>query len=130
MGEIAAAIEVGPRAADRREPIVDVVRYLEGHFAEPCNLRALAAMAGLSRFHFLRRFRAAAGTSPHQYLIALRLRAAAERLRSSQDPVISIALDVGFNDLSHFNLLFRRSFGVAPSRWRVLTRQALVSASG
>jgi AraC family transcriptional regulator len=76
-------------------------------------------MAGLSRFHFLRRFRAITGTSPHQYLIALRLGAAADRLRSSADPVTSIALEVGFNDLSHFHQLFRRSFGLAPRRWRM-----------
>lgn len=76
-------------------------------------------MAGLSRFHFLRLFRAATGVSPHQHIIALRLRAAADRLRSTAEPVTLIALDVGFNDLSHFNLLFRRSFGVAPRQWRL-----------
>lgn len=81
-------------------------------------------MAGLSRFHFLRRFRAETGVSPHQYLIALRLRAAAERLRSTADPVTSIALDVGYNDLSNFNLHIRRCFGVAPRQWRTAGNDA------
>lgn len=109
MGEIA----VGPAAR-----IAEVVLYLEGHYAEPCSLQSLAGKAGLSRFHFVRRFRSVTGTSPHQYLIAVRLRAAAERLLSSADPITAIALDVGFNDLSNFNLHFRRNFGMPPTRWR------------
>jgi AraC family transcriptional regulator len=118
LGKIAATSDFRIEAARPPSCIIEVVRYLEGHYAEPCSLRTLAVMAGLSRFHFLRRFRAATGASPHQYLIGLRLRAAAEQLRSTTEPVTSIALDVGFNDLSHFNLLFRRSFGVAPRQWR------------
>ena len=119
LGEIAVAADFRIRAAVPSARIVEVVHYVERHYAEPCSLGHLAVMAGLSRFHFLRRFRAATGVSPHQYIIALRLRAAAERLRSTADPVTSIALDVGFNDLSHFNLLFRRSFGAAPKQWRM-----------
>lgn len=109
MGEIAA----GPAMR-----IAKVAHYLEDHYAEPCSLRSLADQAGLSRFHFLRLFRSVTGTSPHQYLIAVRLRAAAERLRSSADPITAIALDVGFNDLSNFNLHFRRNFGMPPRIWR------------
>lgn len=121
MGEIAAASDFRVEGAQSAMRIRDIVCYIERHYAEPCTIRSLALMAGLSRFHFLRRFRATTGTSPHQYVIALRLRAAAERLRSSADPITSIALDVGFNDLSHFNLLFRRCFGQAPRRWRMRT---------
>lgn len=119
MGEIAVASDYRIGAVGPSVRIAEVVRYLDRHYAEPCSLRDLAAMAGLSRFHFLRLFRAATGVSPHQHIIALRLRAAADRLRSTAEPVTLIALDVGFNDLSHFNLLFRRSFGVAPRQWRL-----------
>jgi AraC family transcriptional regulator len=119
LGKIAIAPDIRIEAVRSPSCIIEVVDYLNGHYAEPCSLRTLAVMAGLSRFHFLRRFRAATGTSPHQYLIGLRLRAAAEQLRSSAAPITSIALDVGFNDLSNFNLLFRRSFGVAPKQWRM-----------
>lgn len=101
------------------ERIGEVVDFLENHYAERCNLRTMAVMAGISRFYFLRQFRAATGASPHQYVIALRLNAAASRLRSTTDPITSIAFDVGFNDLSNFNLLFRRSFGVTPRQWRM-----------
>lgn len=104
----------------RRETsrVLKVVRYLERHFAEPQNLEHLARLARLSRFHFIRIFREAIGVSPHQFVIGLRLRAAAERLQATDQPVTGIAYDTGFNDLSHFNRTFRRAFGMAPGKWR------------
>ena len=63
-------------------------------------------------------FRAVVGDSPHQYLIGARLRAAADRLLDTCEPVTEIALGVGFNDLSHFHATFRRAFGVSPRAWR------------
>ena len=52
----------------------------------------------------------------------VRLRAAAERLQSGSAPVTEIALDAGFNDISHFNHLFRRAFAMSPGQWRRLGR--------
>jgi AraC-like DNA-binding protein len=103
--------------------VLDVVRCLESHFDEPHQLSDLAEAAGVSRFHFLRQFRRLVGTSPTQFLIGLRLRAAAERLEEGDAPVTEIAFDVGFNDISHFNQLFRRAYRMPPSRWRA-RRQA------
>jgi len=110
-----------PSARDSRV-VLDAVRFLEGHFAEAHSLSDLAARAGLSRFHFLRLFRDLTGTSPNRFLIGLRLRACAERLQESAAPITEIALDAGFNDISHFNHLFRRAFAMSPGRWRRLGR--------
>lgn len=110
-----------PSARDSRV-VLDVIRFLEAHFAETHSLAGLAERAGLSRFHFLRRFRELTGTSPNRFLIGLRLRACAERLQGSAAPITEIALDAGFNDLSHFNHLFRRAFAMSPGRWRRLSR--------
>lgn len=93
-------------------------RHMEANFEEPVTLDELARAAGLSRFHFARVFRAIVGESPHQRLIGLRLRAAADRLLDTRAPVTEIAFSVGFNDLSHFNATFRRAFGRAPGVWR------------
>ena len=106
-----------PTQAERRR-IREVVRHLDVAYAEPCGLDALAAMGQVSRFHFIRLFRAATGESPRQYLIGARLRAAADRLTDTAEPVTRIAFDVGFNDISHFNATFRRAFGLSPTAWR------------
>ena len=106
-----------PTAVERRR-IREVVRHLDVAYAEPCGLESLAAMGQVSRFHFIRLFRAVTGESPRQYLIGARLRAAADRLTDTAEPITRIAFDIGFNDISHFNATFRRAFGLSPTAWR------------
>lgn len=125
---LACALAVGrddtspPPTARDTSRVIEVVRYLEANFAEPHSLGDLAARANLSRFHFLRLFREITGTSPKSFLIGVRLRTAAERLQGERAPVTEIALDAGFNDISHFNHLFRRAFAMSPGQWRRLGR--------
>ncbi len=112
-----------PRAPERidaptRYRVRVAVRHIEAHFDEPCTLQSLAALAGLSRFHFVRLFSAVVGQSPNQYLINTRVRAAAERLRETETPIVQVAFDVGFNDISHFYACFRDAFGCTPRQWR------------
>ena len=85
---------------------------------EGLDLAALARIARLSKFHFLRVFRRAVGATPHQYLTAIRLRRAAARLRETSESVTAIAYDCGFGDLSTFNARFRAAFGQTPSAHR------------
>lgn len=117
---IGAALTIGregagrtPSAEDRRR-VLDLARYIDDDFAEPLTLTHMAARAGLSRYHLIRVFRGVTGESPHQYLIGARLRAAADRLMDTREPVTGVALGVGFNDLSNFNAAFRRAFGMSP----------------
>lgn len=98
--------------------IARVLRQLESRFVEPQTLADLACTAGLSRYHFLRTFKAVTGVTPHQWLLRARLREAARRLATSRAPVTEIALDVGFDDLSNFIRTFRAEFGVSPRRYR------------
>jgi AraC-like DNA-binding protein len=115
---IARGAEPLPVTPPERTRVLAVARFLDGAYEEPLSLDDLAAAAGLSRYHFVRVFRAVVGDSPHQYLIGARLRAAANRLLDTCEPITAIALDVGFNDISHFNATFRRTFGAAPGAWR------------
>ena len=98
--------------------VLDAVRYINAHFAEPCPLDTLAAVAGMNRFRFAKRFRAVTGETPNQYVINRRLSAASARLAATKAPIAEIAFDVGFNDISHFDACFRSAFGCAPSIWR------------
>jgi AraC family transcriptional regulator len=98
--------------------ILDEVRYINAHFAEPCRLDTLAAVAKMPRFRFAKRFRAVTGGTANQYVINRRLSAAATRLASTRAPIAEIAFEVGFNDLSHFDACFRSAFGCAPRVWR------------
>jgi AraC family transcriptional regulator len=109
-----------PARASARElaRVADAVRAIETQADDALDLVALAAIAGLSKFHFLRVFRRAVGMTPHQYLTATRLRRAAARLDATSDSVTAIAFDSGFGDLSTFNAHFRATFGKTPSAYR------------
>lgn len=95
-------------------------RHIETHFHERCSLATLAALTNSSRYQLIRAFSAIMGQSPNQYLINTRIRAAAQLLRDSKAPITQIALDVGFNDISHFYTCFKAAFGATPRRWRLV----------
>ncbi len=105
-----------PPADERR--ITRALRHIEAHAEDPLDLAALAGIAGMSRYHFLRRFRCVTGQTPYRYVIGMRLRRAAFRLRGGGDAVSAIAYACGFGDLSTFNASFRATFGVPPLAWR------------
>jgi AraC-like DNA-binding protein len=109
-----------PAAPTGREArrVIEAIRLVESQAARPVALKEMAAVAGMSKYHFLRVFRRLTGMTPHQYLISSRLRRAALALASSRRPVIAIALDAGFGDLSTFNKSFRGTFGLTPTQYR------------
>lgn len=82
------------------------------------DLDRLANRAGLSKFHFVRAFRSKTGSTPIQYLNRLRVDVAKQKLLSRRTPVIEIASDVGFSDLSTFNKAFKRHAGMSPTQYR------------
>ncbi len=77
-----------------------------------------AREAALSPYHFIRRFRAVFGETPHQTQIAARLHRAKELLIVSDLSVTEICVAVGFSSLGTFSDLFSRRVGVAPSLYR------------
>lgn len=101
------------------------------HFREASPVRAMVAQAGLPERSFARRFSRATGMTPLEYVHTLRLEDAKQRLETTDTPVESIALEVGYEDASFFRRLFRRKVGLRPvdyrRRFRPL-RQALGAA--
>lgn len=106
-----------PRPSDARR-VADIARTIESRLAEDLSLSRLAGEVGLSPYHFLRVFKQVLGVTPHQWLMARRLAAAARSLTETDSPVTEVALDAGFADLSNFNAAFRRTFGVTPTEHR------------
>jgi AraC family transcriptional regulator len=98
--------------------VTRVVRMIDSDPEAPHNLSSLAEIARLSPYHFLRMFEGLTGTTPHQYLLRVRLRRAAIRLREEPTKILDIALGCGFGDISNFNRTFRAEFGVSPRAYR------------
>lgn len=104
-------------ARDRRRA-VETALWMDAHSHEAVDLERAAREAGLSSFHFLRRFAAVLGVTPHQYLVRSRLRHAARLLSDDTRSITETAFDVGFSDLSNFVRTFRRAAGVSPRDFR------------
>ncbi|MBX6322045.1 MAG: AraC family transcriptional regulator [Rhodospirillaceae bacterium] len=83
----------------------------------------LARLAGMSRFHLWRAFRAAYGLPPHAYRLQLRL-AAAKRLLGAGEPPAAVAAALGFADQSHLSRRFKGAFGVTPGQFAAAARRA------
>jgi AraC-like DNA-binding protein len=105
-------------SARDRQRMLAVVEYIATSYRGNCAVENLAAMSGLSRFRFMRLFKAVTGQTVNQYVINTRLRAAAARLVETKTPIGEIALDTGFNDISYFNTCFRTAFACSPRQLR------------
>jgi AraC family transcriptional regulator len=86
------------------------------------SLAALAADAGLSRFHFCRAFKESTGLSPHAWLRQHRLGQAMNLLRDTDTSIVSIAAALGYASQTAFAAAFRKLTGETPSNWRRGTR--------
>lgn len=95
-----------------------LLEYMHAHIAANMLLEDLAQVAGLSVYHFARRFRASFGVPPHEFIINLRLEAAMRLLRSCDEALNAVAAHCGFSDQSHMTRLFRKRVSVTPGQYR------------
>ncbi len=87
-------------------------------YAEPLDVRSVAAVAHVSEGHFIRSFRAVFGETPNRYLQRRRVERAMFLLRETDRSVTDVCLDVGFTSLGTFSRLFREIVGETPSGYR------------
>ena len=87
-------------------------------YAEPLDVRAVAAVAHVSEAHFIRSFRAVFGETPHHYLQRRRVERSMFLLRETDRSVTDICFDVGFSSRGTFVRTFREIVGETPSEYR------------
>ncbi|CAN7737712.1 helix-turn-helix transcriptional regulator [Variovorax sp. LjRoot290] len=106
----------GPALSRRQsDTLVDAVA---AGLDESWPLARLAGLAGLSPFHFARAFKASFGATPHEYVCARRMEAAARLIRSTRKPLAEIAQATGYRSAAHFAQSFKRHWGVTPTAYR------------
>ena len=94
--------------------------YIAEHFRDDIRIDELAALANVSRYHFMRAFRNAYGMPPHAYLNQVRLQHARRALLGGAT-ALQAALDSGFYDQSRLTNLFKRCYGVTPGQYAHLS---------
>ncbi len=97
-----------------RDKISMARRHLESHYMEKITVADVARAVSLSPSHFSHLFKAQTGASFVQFLNRYRIQKAQELLRDSPLNITEIAFEAGFQNLSHFNRIFRKLTGGSP----------------
>ncbi len=98
--------------------LAPVLGQIEARLGEPLGNPELARLGHLSTDHFARRFRAAMGQTPGQFILERRIAAAAQRLVFSADSIKTIAAQTGFANRFYFSRVFARRMGLPPALYR------------
>jgi AraC family transcriptional regulator len=99
--------------------LLQVLEYIEEHLDRDIKLADLAALLGMSQFHFSHLFKQSIGTAPYQYLLQQRIERAKQLLKQTNRSILDIALECGFNSHSHLSKQFRQFTGITPTTYRV-----------
>lgn len=108
----------GPHLARLPGPVAAARAFIESHFTEPLTLDQIADHADVSVPHLCSLFRKHCGASVMAYVIGLRLAKAQLLIQDTVLPIGQVARAVGYDDLFHFSKLFKKHFGVPPTKMR------------
>lgn len=102
-------------AVEYNEKIADILSYINENLSKELTVDELAARSYLSRYHFMRLFKAQTGYTVHNYIRQKRLTLAARLIREGMS-ASDAAAECGFSDYSAFHRAFSSSFGVSPGK--------------
>lgn len=92
--------------------------HIDGHYVRDLDLDELSRVAGVSKFHFVRCFKATYGETPMRYLTRRRVERAQDLLRTANLTVTEVCLAVGFASLGSFSARFTQLVGESPMAYR------------
>jgi AraC family transcriptional regulator len=100
------------------QKVLPALYHVQSNLDGDLELEALARVAGFSPSHFHEVFQAEVGETPRQYVERIRLERAAFHLRIQDEPILRVALDVGYQSHETFSRAFKRRFMMTPSDYR------------
>ena len=100
------------------ELIEEVVRYIENNLSDKLNLDEISKVSGYSKYHLSRMFSACAECSMHEYVMRRKLTEAARRLVETDERILDIALDAGYDNQQSFTIGFSKVYGNTPAEYR------------
>lgn len=110
--------EPGLKTAEQGRAILKALRYMDDHLDSGISLAEAARAAGMSKYHFCRRFKTCTGLYFREYLVRRRIARAKELFQDTERTVTDIFREVGFKDMTHFGRVFKKLEGKLPSEFR------------
>lgn len=120
-GLVTASAPAAPGRHSREKALEksrQILKYIEQHYQESLSIEKLASAVGFSQSHFMKFFKKTFGTSFTAYLNEYRLTMASRLLLASEDSILTVAAESGFENLSYFNRRFKERFGMTPGEFR------------
>jgi AraC-like DNA-binding protein len=118
-----AGAQGGERQAALRFHPDEALQYIRERCADQLTLAGIAARYDLNPSYFSRLFHGHAGMPLVEFINRARIQRSCQLLKRSDASIVDVALAVGYNNLSHFNRLFRRFMGVSPREYRLSSRR-------
>ncbi|WP_227521952.1 AraC family transcriptional regulator [Bacillus solitudinis] len=100
------------------EKIQEITSYIKRHYYDDIKLEDIAKDFYISPSYLSRIFKKLTGFGFREYLVEIRMNEAKKQLRETQEKTLTIADNVGFSTLSHFNTTFKKLVGVTPIQYR------------
>lgn len=98
--------------------MTEIIQYIEDHLSEDLSVESVATRSGYSLHHFQRMFAAVTGLSLGSYIRRRRLTKAAFQLVETDERIIELALNAGFESQEAFTRAFKTMFGLNPGEFR------------
>lgn len=95
-----------------------IKNYIDENYYEDISLQTISEALNISTYYLAHVFKKATGYSPLQYILRRRIGEAQTLLISTDLPATVIAAKVGYNNPSHFNLIFTKNVGMSPRKYR------------
>lgn len=108
----------GKQTTEELPLITRAKQFIDEHQAESLSLDRMAKTFKVSTFYFCKIFKKATGLTFTEYLTQARIERAKNLLLNPEIRVNEIAYSCGFASLNHFNRVFKRMVGKAPTAWR------------
>lgn len=99
-------------------PIAECQVWIADHYATNNPVEKMVARSGLNARTFSRRFRAATGFAPIEYVQALRVEEAKQMLETDQLSNDEVGVSIGYEDPASFRRVFKRGTGLSPAAYR------------
>lgn len=111
---------IGPKTTETAIPnkLKKVVQHIHNNLDKKLTLPELAELTGWNMYHFARMFKKYLHDSPYQYLQKVRIEHAKKLMEENKLNVAQVALELGFENHSHFSQTFRKMVGMSPDTFR------------
>lgn len=98
--------------------IHDLIDWIDHNLEERLDIKTVAKRAGYSRWYLQRMFKEHTGLPMGEFIREKKLKKSADMLASSGEPIVSVAISLGFDSQQSFTRSFKRQFGQTPGDWR------------